>query len=86
MTASPTTGTDIRDMLVVHDSIRRQFGQAPALAVFGMVMYGADPVLAAKLDLERQWLHAVRLSFVHPTSYRQPAGWGASPAASGRRA
>jgi len=34
----------------------------------GDVMYGADPVLAAKLDLERQWLHAVRLSFVHPTS------------------
>jgi hemerythrin-like domain-containing protein len=30
MTASPTTGTDIRGMLVVHDSIRRQFGQAPA--------------------------------------------------------
>jgi len=25
------TGTDTRDMLVVHDSIRRQFGQAPAL-------------------------------------------------------
>src|SRR5512132_4505824 len=34
----------------------------------GDVMYGADPVLAAKLDLERQWLHAVRLSFVHPSS------------------
>jgi 23S rRNA pseudouridine1911/1915/1917 synthase len=34
----------------------------------GDVMYGADPVLAAKLDLERQWLHAVRLSFVHPIS------------------
>jgi 23S rRNA pseudouridine1911/1915/1917 synthase len=34
----------------------------------GDLMYGADPVLAAKLDLERQWLHAVRLSFVHPTS------------------
>ena len=34
----------------------------------GDVLYGADPVLAAKLDLERQWLHAVRLSFVHPTS------------------
>jgi 23S rRNA pseudouridine1911/1915/1917 synthase len=34
-------------------------------------MYGADPVLAAKLDLERQWLHAVRLSFLHPTSGEQ---------------
>jgi 23S rRNA pseudouridine1911/1915/1917 synthase len=30
--------------------------------------YGADPVLAAKLGLQRQWLHAVRLGFVHPTS------------------
>jgi len=34
----------------------------------GDLMYGADPVLAAKLDLERQWLHAVRLSFMHPAS------------------
>jgi 23S rRNA pseudouridine1911/1915/1917 synthase len=34
----------------------------------GDLMYGADPVLAAKLDLERQWLHAVRLSFTHPSS------------------
>jgi 23S rRNA pseudouridine1911/1915/1917 synthase len=34
----------------------------------GDLMYGADPVLAGKLDLERQWLHAVRLSFVHPGS------------------
>jgi 23S rRNA pseudouridine1911/1915/1917 synthase len=34
----------------------------------GDLMYGADPVLAGKLGLERQWLHAVRLSFVHPTS------------------
>ena len=30
--------------------------------------YGSDPVLAARLGLERQWLHAVRLGFVHPTS------------------
>jgi 23S rRNA pseudouridine1911/1915/1917 synthase len=34
----------------------------------GDLMYGADPVLAAKLALERQWLHAVRLSFIHPSS------------------
>jgi 23S rRNA pseudouridine1911/1915/1917 synthase len=31
-------------------------------------MYGADPVLAAKVGLDRQWLHAMRLSFEHPTS------------------
>jgi 23S rRNA pseudouridine1911/1915/1917 synthase len=34
----------------------------------GDPMYGADPVLAAKLGLERQWLHAARLSFAHPRS------------------
>jgi 23S rRNA pseudouridine1911/1915/1917 synthase len=28
--------------------------------------YGGDPVLAAKLGLERQWLHAVELAFIHP--------------------
>ena len=28
--------------------------------------YGSDPVLAARLGLVRQWLHAVRLGFVHP--------------------
>jgi 23S rRNA pseudouridine1911/1915/1917 synthase len=30
--------------------------------------YGADPVLAARLGLVRQWLHAVRLGFVHPVT------------------
>lgn len=34
----------------------------------GDTMYGADPTLAAKLGLDRQWLHAVELSFTHPTS------------------
>ena len=33
----------------------------------GDPLYSADPVLAAKLGLERQWLHAVELSFEHPT-------------------
>ncbi|MCB0911116.1 MAG: RluA family pseudouridine synthase [Propionibacteriaceae bacterium] len=28
--------------------------------------YGGDPVLAARLGLARQWLHAVELGFVHP--------------------
>jgi len=32
----------------------------------GDPLYGADPVLAARLGLERQWLHAVRLAFIHP--------------------
>lgn len=34
----------------------------------GDTMYGADPVLAAKVGLDRQWLHALRLSFTHPTT------------------
>jgi 23S rRNA pseudouridine1911/1915/1917 synthase len=29
-------------------------------------LYGADPVLAERLGLTRQWLHAVRLGFAHP--------------------
>jgi 23S rRNA pseudouridine1911/1915/1917 synthase len=32
----------------------------------GDLTYGADPVLAARCGLHRQWLHAVRLAFVHP--------------------
>ena len=32
----------------------------------GDLTYGADPTLAARLGLERQWLHAVRLGFEHP--------------------
>ena len=28
--------------------------------------YGADPVLAARVKLDRQWLHARRLEFEHP--------------------
>ena len=34
----------------------------------GDPLYGGDPVLAARLGLERQWLHAVRLGFEHPSS------------------
>ncbi len=33
-------------------------------------LYGADPVLAARLGLTRQWLHAVRLGFTHPADGR----------------
>lgn len=34
----------------------------------GDLTYGADPVLATRLGLTRQWLHAVRLGFVHPAT------------------
>lgn len=58
MTASPTTGIDTRDMVVVHDSIRRQFGQAPAL-VRGIVPgdTGRAAVVADHLDLLGALLH-----------------------------
>jgi 23S rRNA pseudouridine1911/1915/1917 synthase len=32
----------------------------------GDLTYGADPTLARRLGLTRQWLHATRLAFVHP--------------------
>ena len=37
----------------------------------GDLLYGADPTLAARLGLKRQWLHAVRLGFEHPAH----GGW-----------
>jgi 23S rRNA pseudouridine1911/1915/1917 synthase len=36
--------------------------------LLGDTMYGADPTLASRMNLDRQWLHAVRLSFMHPTT------------------
>ena len=34
-------------------------------------LYGADPVLAERLGLSRQWLHAARLAFDHPVGGRR---------------
>ncbi len=34
----------------------------------GDITYGADPVLASRVGLKRQWLHAVRLGFDHPAT------------------
>jgi 23S rRNA pseudouridine1911/1915/1917 synthase len=34
----------------------------------GDLTYGADPTLADRLELTRQWLHARALGFVHPTT------------------
>ncbi|OLT22301.1 RNA pseudouridine synthase [Pseudonocardia sp. CNS-139] len=36
----------------------------------GDLTYGADPVLAKRLGLTRQWLHARRLGFEHPADGR----------------
>nr|WP_240979453.1 RluA family pseudouridine synthase [Streptomyces sp. HNM0574] len=37
----------------------------------GDLTYGADPTLAKRLRLERQWLHAVALAFEHPSDGRR---------------
>lgn len=37
----------------------------------GDLTYGADPVLAKRLGLARQWLHAHELAFEHPTHGRE---------------
>ena len=39
--------------------------------VAGDLLYGADPVLAGRLGLARQWLHAVSLAFTHPADGRR---------------
>jgi 23S rRNA pseudouridine1911/1915/1917 synthase len=36
----------------------------------GDLTYGADPTLAERLGLQRQWLHARALSFAHPSDGR----------------
>ncbi|MFD7920381.1 RluA family pseudouridine synthase [Streptomyces sp. NPDC059740] len=37
----------------------------------GDLTYGADPTLAKRLGVTRQWLHAVRLGFEHPSDGRR---------------
>lgn len=37
----------------------------------GDLQYGADPTLAQRLNLTRQWLHAVHLAFDHPGEGRR---------------
>jgi 23S rRNA pseudouridine1911/1915/1917 synthase len=37
----------------------------------GDLTYGADPTLAARLGVQRQWLHAMRLRFEHPETGQQ---------------
>lgn len=37
----------------------------------GDLAYGADPTLARRLKLERQWLHARTLAFAHPADGRR---------------
>jgi 23S rRNA pseudouridine1911/1915/1917 synthase len=44
--------------------------QALRHPLIGDTMYGADPVLSAKLKLTRQWLHAASLTIQHPADGR----------------
>jgi 23S rRNA pseudouridine1911/1915/1917 synthase len=37
----------------------------------GDTMYGADPTMANRLKLDRQWLHAMELGFSHPITSEQ---------------
>ncbi len=46
----------------------------------GDLTYGADPVLARRLGVTRQWLHAARLGFQHPTEHRPVAFSSPHPA------
>jgi hypothetical protein len=91
-----TTHVDTRDMLVVHDSIRRQFGQAPAL------VRGVAPgdsvraaVVADHVDLLGALLHhhhagedrllwPVLQPPCGPTPSRPWTGWSGSTRASPR--
>ena len=36
----------------------------------GDLTYGADPTLAQRLKIDRQWLHAAHLAFDHPDGRR----------------
>lgn len=46
----------------------------------GDLMYGADPVFAKSLGLTRQWLHASRLTFIHPADGQERTYTSAYPA------
>ncbi len=46
----------------------------------GDLTYGADPTLAARLGLHRQWLHARRLAFDHPVTGERVSFESAYPA------
>ncbi|RJK96811.1 RluA family pseudouridine synthase [Vallicoccus soli] len=46
----------------------------------GDLTYGADPTLAARLGLTRQWLHAAHLGFEHPGTGERVAFDSAPPA------
>lgn len=48
--------------------------------LIGDLMYGADPVFAKSLGLTRQWLHAHRLTFLHPADGQERSYISAYPA------
>ena len=44
----------------------------------GDLVYGADPTLAARVHLTRQWLHAAELAFTHPST-GEPVRFASDP-------
>ena len=44
--------------------------QAIQHCIVGDPIYGGNPVQAKQLGLERQWLHAVSLTFTHPRTQK----------------
>jgi 23S rRNA pseudouridine1911/1915/1917 synthase len=46
----------------------------------GDLTYGADPTLASRLGLDRQWLHASALAFAHPGDGRELSFTSSPPA------
>ena len=80
--ASPTTTRSRRSARASLLDIKLETGRTHQIRVHmsalrhpcvGDLLYGADPVLAARLGLTRQWLHAVPLAFAHPADRRRVA-------------
>ena len=75
--ASPTTRRSRRSGPQRLLEIRLETGRTHQIRVHmaavrhpcvGDLTYGADPTLAARLGLDRQWLHASALGFAHPST------------------
>jgi 23S rRNA pseudouridine1911/1915/1917 synthase len=73
------TGFELRELLAEHAflAVTLETGRTHQIRVHfaalrhpcvGDLTYGADPTLAARLGLTRQWLHAGELAFKHPVT------------------
>ena len=69
--ASPDTFTSASTGSVPASCATADSGNAPVTNLAIKIFEQADPTLAARLKLDRQWLHARELAFVHPRTYEQ---------------